>query len=186
MFATVIYGYNYCSYAIWILGSIGVAYSLWRVFPKIPKIVASLLGFSLALVAAYRMGRLQLDLFVAHELDFYVYFSDWIFESLDYCYTVPKTVLFDLLPLYYAYRFLSTSGRDSIRFANIPAAVSIFLVFEGISSEFTRWAYPKSIFVLPFVHGLVAGLFVLRGRFTSQSDRLRESTATASSVPTAN
>ena len=165
MLALVIHSYNYSSYAVWCLGSIGIAFLLCRAFKGMPKIVASVLGYSLALVAAYGLGSsFRADLFVRHHLEFYIYFSDWIFDSWDYFYRTTKTVLLDLLPLYYAFRFLTTSGRDARRFAIIPILIACFTAFECLANESTRFNYPLRSVALPLTHLLVAGLFWFRGR----------------------
>ena len=163
MFALVIYHYNYLSYATWCLGSIAMAWLLHREFRRMPRFVTAVFAFSLASATAFSMGELRFDLFMAHHMEFYIYYPDWVHESWDNYYTDVKTVLLDLLPLYYAYRFLGTSGRDAVRFAIIPATVVLFAVFEECFSEFTRSVYPSSIAAVALTHSLVAGLFVIRG-----------------------
>lgn len=141
-----------------------MAFVFCRTLKWIPKIAASVAGYSLALAAAYGLGLIRADGFVRDQLGFYSHFSGWVFDSWDHYYRIPKTVVLDLIPLYYSVRFLTVRGRESRRFAVVPVLVAAFLAFECLANDSIRLDYHSRLIALPLTHLVVAALFWSRGR----------------------
>ena len=175
MIATVIYSYNYAAYGAWVIGGMWTAYFLYRRLRMPSKLLASIVGVTLALGTACLIGFLRLDLSVIHHLEFYYYFNDWIFKRVDYFYRIPRTILLDLLPFFYAYRFLRPAGEPSWHAGVVPSLAAV-LVF---GPEWPGAYFLKDSMAMAFAHLLAAALLVScptqepRTVGAALSDRLR-------------
>lgn len=165
MLATAFYSYSYTSYPVWVVGSLGVAVLLHRVFPKMPKFAASLLGFLMSAAGAYLWGRMGFDNYVANEFRLSMWLPRLSVEAWDLCHRWLMDGFLNLIPAYYAYRFLTTLGKDSLRFAIVPLFVGAFIAFQN---RVYFGSFASEQILLPLVHLGVFVLFTLRGLITGK------------------
>ena len=171
MLATVGYIYNYSSYVVWVGGSLALGVLINLSFPRMPKFAASLLGSLMSCVGVYLWGRIGLDSFVTNELRFSMRPPRLNFEAWDFCHRWAMTGFLNLLPVYYSYRFLTTLGGDSLRFAVVPLLVAALLAYQNRVLSGNVYGYR---ILLPLVHLVVFIVFTLRGFSTdapNQPDR---------------
>lgn len=160
MLATVAYIYDYSSYLVWVGGSLAVGVLLSLAFPRMPKFAASFHGFLMSSAGAYLWGRIGLDSFVTNELRISMRLPPLSFEAWDSCHSWAMSGFLNLLPAYYTYRFLTTRGRDSLRFAVVPLLVAFLFAFQNRLYDGNLSGYRIQ---LPLVQLVIFVLFTLRG-----------------------